>query len=238
MHFKERARVILNEVEKTKNEMLAYSKTESGIVHIVTAYAVLGDYVGSLIESFRLEYPNIHLEINEMPDILCEKAVLNREADIGFSIGPIDDDIYDYVLLERRKLCLLVNRKHPLAHQKTISIPDLEDEEIVIVNENFKTYHNFLCNCRKAGFEAQIVYKAGEISAVHNLSRRNKGIGITVDFIARDMDYAEYCAIPFAGNGINWDICMFMVKDSPFNNMCPQSLFDYVKNYHLLTPFN
>jgi DNA-binding transcriptional LysR family regulator len=211
-YFEEHVERILREVAQLENGISAFSQERKTTVTLAFAYATLGELPSSFLGDFEEKYPKVELHIKELPDLPCETAVLNEEADIGFSIGPINEELFDCHHLERRKLCLLVNKNNSLSSKRALKGSDLAGQKMICVNEKFKTYHNFVEYCRKESVVPNIVYKGAEISVIHNLSRQNKGIGVTVDFIAEGLSYAENKNIPFANEGINWDIYLITKK--------------------------
>lgn len=182
------------------------------------SFGVINALSTDLISNFQQLYPQIELAIAEYPDFLCEKAVLDGDLDIAFSIGPIDESKFHSKVIKTQSLRILINKKNPLSKKDEISFNDLKGESFAIVNENFKLYHNFINKCKEAGFQPNIIFTTAEIFITHKLSRLNKGLGISVDFVVDDINYPNVCSRPFSDKSFVWDVALIYKKDSILSN--------------------
>lgn len=56
-----------------------------------------------------------------------------------------------------------------------------------------------------------------ELILIHNFSRLNKGIGVGVHFIGRDI--SDVKAIPFSASDCTWEVCLITKKNRPFTTV-------------------
>ena len=181
----------------------------SGIVNALSS---------DLISSFKKNYPDTELSIIEDGDLILEKAIENEEIDLAFTIGPIDTEKFNCHMIKKEKLCVLVNELHPLSHKTSISFSDLKGENISIINQNFKVYHNFISKCKLQGFTPQISFPAADILTVHKLSNLNNCVGISAFFLLSAINYPSVKAIPFEDDSFTWDICLVTKKNHYMSN--------------------
>lgn len=174
-------------------------------LHVVCAYGVVGVLRDSVIRDFRRLNPWIALSLTEYPDLECEKALLAGEADVGLVTGPFDSAKFDATFLFEHGTTIIAPASHPLAGHGSIKAEQLRDEPIVSLNSNFRMYHRLVERCRAAGFEPNVVHHAAEIASLHKLVAKRYGLGLTVDFILRDMPMTEITALSL-DPALDWDV--------------------------------
>ena len=183
---------------------------------IGVSYGVLNSLSVNIFDEFKDMYPNIDLNIEEYTDFECEDAIFNKKIDLGFSISSLDNSKFDYKSIKSENLYALISKAHPLSNKDEIEFKDLKDEKIIISSKYSKVYHNFLIKCLEDGFDPNIVMETKEMILIHDLSKRNEGIGISIDFAHTPNCKINY--IPFKDTSFLWDICMITKKDSDISD--------------------
>lgn len=229
-YLEKKSMKILEQFDLFLNDINKIGQLESQKLSVGFSLGVINALSTDLISDFRKKYPQIELFIDEGPDYYCEKAILNGELDIAFTIGPINSSKFHSKVVKTQHPCILINEKNPLSKKRKINFEDLKDENLILANKNFKIHHNFINKCRKAGFEPNIVLSTAEIYLVHKLSRLNKGLGISVDFIVSDINYPNVYPLPFVDETFVWEINLIYRKDY-FLYGAGKIFADYVMNY-------
>ena len=229
-YLEQQSMSILNQFDLFLSDISQMNDLESQKLSVGFSLGVLDALSTDLISDFKKTYPQIELDIYEGPDYYCEEAVLKGDLDIAFTIGPINKSKFHSKVVKTQHPCVLINEKNPLSKKSKINFDDLKDERFIITNQNFKIYHNFISKCRQANFQPNIVFSTTEIHIVHKLSRLNKGLGISIDFIVTDINYPNIRAIPFADETFVWEINFIHRKDY-FLSGASKMLLDYVMNY-------
>jgi len=208
------AELILHDVECMHNEITKLKNDICGEISIACAYGVNSALSPEYLLEYKKSNPNVILNIAEYPDLLVEKAVLADKAVLGFTIGPVNTDTFDAVLIQKHKLKILINTKNPLSKKNKIAFGDLKNEKFILVNKDFKTYHNVLSKCNEATFIPNICLEVSEISIAHKYCKLNYGISVTVDYVAQDLQFNEVIALPFEDETCNWEIYMITKNNS------------------------
>ncbi|WP_312432596.1 LysR family transcriptional regulator [Lacrimispora sp.] len=219
-HVLEEFDIIVQDIENLKNN-------ERGEVRAAFSYGVMSALSPDLISGFEQNYPCIQLKLEEYSDKECEKAVLSERASMGFTISPIDTKLFDYRVIKRDQMCLIVHQSNPLYHKESIAFSELEREKFIIVNDNFKLHHNFLDRCRTAGFEPDFYHTTMEMILVHKLASANKGIGVSVMFISENIPNTR--AIPFQDASCTWEVCL-ITKQNVIIDHATNLFIDYIAN--------
>lgn len=189
---------------------------DNHLIKIGVSYGVLNSLSMDLFDKFKEINSNIDLIIEEYTDFECEEAIFNNQVDIGFSISYLDKNKFDYKLVKSESLYALVSKAHPLCTKEYIDFIDLKNEEILISSKYSKVYHNFLIKCLENNFDPNIFKETKEMILIHDLSKHNEGIGISINYAHTPNCKISY--IPFKDNSFTWDICMVTKKNTPIND--------------------
>lgn len=126
--------------------------------------AMLG--VDNLLKFYDL-FPNFKVEIIEGSDKKVEELILAETVDIGVTVGPVNQEVFDSHPWCSFGCCAYVSEQRELGqkikNRRTISIAELEGEPLVLENKDFKIYNELKRYCREFGFEASIYYETVEI---------------------------------------------------------------------------
>ena len=201
-----------------------------GEIKVASSYGITSALSPEYILEYKKNNPNIDLTIVEYPDLLVEQAVFEEKAILGFTIGPVDTNKFDAVLIQTHKLILLVNVKNPLSKKDKISFKELKNEKFILVNNDFKTHHNIVKKCESVGFSPDINFNICEISMAHKFCKLNYGISVTVDYVIQDIHSDQVCSLPFEDETCTWDIYMITKKDSYLPHIAKRFM-NHVKRY-------
>ncbi|NVN91456.1 MAG: LysR family transcriptional regulator [Desulfuromonadales bacterium] len=233
IYFRSQAEKIISIVD----ESLIYFKNKNSQkteLLIGCAYGVVGEFANKLFDSTAKINQLISLKIKEYPDILCETAIVSNEIEVGLSLGPIDKRQFESFFLFERKLCFIAHKNHPLAQFDIIGIEQLANEKIIIMNKDFKVYHTLRALCKNKGIEPFFAYETGDIAMIHNLVSKNYGIGISTDFLAKDMNLHDIKVINVKDPAFVWTVYLVTKKHQRLSNEA-----EIFKNYLLESlPYN
>jgi DNA-binding transcriptional LysR family regulator len=205
-------KIMLNDYNTLNRKIAAFSEdNKNRKIRISCAYGVYGQLYACLFSRMEKQFPEISFLFSEQPDLLCEKAVYENDVDIGFTIGPFQDTENIFVLpIKTYTVYAVMSNRHHFAKTSNISCKDIEGENIILVSEDFKIYHEFMRKCRIEKVNPNIVFKASEINSVYSLCQQDAGIGIGLDCLG---EHSDCKMIPFASNVLNWTIHMMAKKE-------------------------
>lgn len=222
-HIVQKFDLILEGLNKMAN-------VEEGTLTVCFSFGVLNALSPDIISGFREAYPDIELIVKTYPDSICEEVVMSENADLALSIGPVNEKKFRFTSIKKQYPCILVNEKNPLSKKAEVDFKDLKNEKFIILNEKFHFHNNFLNKCKNSGFEPDIVFTTSEFITIHKLSHMNEGIGVSVDFMADDINYSNVSSIPFKDPSFVWEICLITKKDR-FVSHLAKLFTNYVMNH-------
>lgn len=229
-YLREQSEHVVQEFDLILEGLNKMANINEGTLRVCFSFGVLNALSPDIIPGFCEAYPNIELIVKTYPDSICEEVVMNENVDLALSIGPINKKNFHSTVIKTQYPCILVNEENPLSEKTAVDFSDLKDEKLIILNEKFHFYHNFINKCKESGFEPNIVFTTSEVITVHKLSHLNKGTGVSVDFITNDISYPNVYSIPFKDPSFLWEICLITKKDRFVSNLV--KLFtNYVLNH-------
>lgn len=183
------------------------------VLHLASAFGALPEFADAALSRFAEQYPNVRLEITEYTDKLCDSAVESGNADVGLSVMPVDTERFSAVKLFSSKMCLLVNRSHPLAGKGAIPIGELDGVKMVIPDDSFKPPAVFLARCAAQSVKPDIRRRVGEIFTVHRLVLSHPTyVGLSVESVIRSDSNPDLVMLPFADFKLDWQVCLIRRK--------------------------
>jgi len=157
-------------------------------------------YYGMLdqLHEFGENNPCVHLRLSEkgLPDILSgldkglyEAALLWGQA--------IDESKYQTLELCRDYMVVLLNKDHPLASMKKISIHQLKEETFLMLGPKTGTMDLCLRACRNIGaFEPKIFHQSNHIESIVESVSKNLGICLMANTPAQSIQRDRLKIVP------------------------------------------
>lgn len=210
--LEEKSEKILLELDGMRLDIKSIKESIKGKINLISSYGILRYLTPDYIMEFRKQNPNINFSYEEYPDICVDTKIYNEEGELGFAIEPINNEKFDVMPLKVFKLKLLVNKKNPLSKKKSIRYEDIVNENLVIESSKFKLHDIFLKRCRSFGVEPSILFETNGFSLCYKLCKENKGVSVTIDFIAEDMINDEVVTIPFEDDKCEWVVSLIKKK--------------------------
>lgn len=192
------AKDIIEVLERVKTGVRDKGDKKAADMKLISTFGALEYLTIDFLMDFKDAYPHINLNFQEYPDKDVDKMVWNDEAEIGFIAGPVDVTRYHALFLTNHHHCLVINKQHPLAQKDKITYQDLDGEPIALEGRNFVVLNNIVNRILMAGGKPNIVMETTEVILVNKIARMNKGIGVSVDFVALNSQSSETVIKPFA----------------------------------------
>ncbi|MCL1896623.1 MAG: LysR family transcriptional regulator [Clostridiales bacterium] len=98
------------------------------------------EYAGALLSDFQEENPHYEIKAHECSDLMCDKAVETGEAELSFTAGPFDEQMFEGELMLKSRFFLLVHTDHPLAEKASIRLDSLKTITLAVTFDGTKAY--------------------------------------------------------------------------------------------------
>ena len=166
----------------------------------------------SILNSFSNKNKGFNFKIKEFGSFANQKAVLNGEIDIAFTViyeGKIDSNL-EYIKLGTTELLFAVNKKNPLAKKENITLKELENYPIILMKEDSLQYQLVNQMFNKENINPDIVLTSNQLYIIKELlsnERNNYGAFIFKMFILLLM-YVPFFLIFYISNSVRVNLSM------------------------------
>lgn len=208
-----RAHQILTLAEECENYFTKGADKE-GFLTVMLSLGTIEEYAGIPIARFKDKYPNIHLDIQETYDVMCDSSVENKVVELALTVGPVDEKKFDSVLLFSSHHALIVHKDHYLASKECISVRDLRDVPVAVLRDSTKTFQVYREACQREGFEPTVSIFADNILLVYYMAEMNQSAGISTIPLAMRLSRPNLRAIPFEDPAFDWNIYLIKLKNT------------------------
>ena len=181
---------------------------------VMFALGTIEEFAGIPIARFKEQYPNIHLDIQETYDVICDASVENMAVEIALTVGPVDESKFNKILLFSSQHALVVHKDHPYANRKSISVQELINVPVAVMRDTTKTFRVFRDACQKVGFEPRVSVFADNILLVYYLAEMNQAVGISAIPLAKRLARPNLRMIPFSDPVFEWNIYLIKLKNA------------------------
>jgi LysR family transcriptional regulator, benzoate and cis,cis-muconate-responsive activator of ben and cat genes len=183
---------------------------ETGRLAVAFASSVMFQTLPSLLRAFRDRFPDVVLELRELPTGLQLAALQAGEIDVGFVREPPDTSGVAMETVMREPLVVAVSREHGLAESLAAGasgedvfredVRALAEEPFVLFPEELAPglHAQVMAVCRASGFEPRVVQESRELYTTVSLVEA--GLGVTlVPASIRKMGWEGVRYLPVGG---------------------------------------
>ncbi|MBP8598396.1 MAG: LysR family transcriptional regulator [Selenomonas sp.] len=167
---------ILGMVDGTVREITEIGSGVAGSIRLGTITTSGAMLLPELISEFHSRYPNVTYQIWEAEGARILELLDNRVIEVGITRTQVDSKVYESIVLPNEPLVLIMNREHEIgtAPDKVL-LEELKDVPVIIP---LRWQSVFVANCRKQGFEPNVVCVSDSI--VQDLLLTKMGMGMSL----------------------------------------------------------
>ncbi len=153
---------------------------ESGVLRVAFAATVMFLALPRIIRVFRERYPEVHLDLREMPTGTQLSALRAGDIDLGLVREPSPDPEFEIETVMEEPLVIAINRAHRLADRRSLPVALLAEEPFVgFPRELAPGLHAQVMGlCRRAGFSPRVVQESRELYT--SVSLVEAGVGVSI----------------------------------------------------------
>ena len=115
LDLRRRSQDAINELERTPRGELLIAANESTCIYVLPG----------VFSQFKMEFPNVQLQVDRSYGSRVVEAVLENQADFGFAQLPIDDKKLQVLKIHTDEVKMILPPDHPLAIKKTVVCRDV-----------------------------------------------------------------------------------------------------------------
>lgn len=178
--YLDQAREVLRGVSNAADSARRAERGESGRLSVAFYYIAGLSILPPVLREFRQRYPNVSLELRELPSKTQIAEVLKGTIDIGIVHEPSTVKAVSVETIQREALVAVLPSTHRLAGRSTLRLPDLHAESFIMVprSDGSALHQRIIASCNAAGFSPNIVTGAKMFVTVIGLVAAGMGIAI------------------------------------------------------------
>lgn len=154
------AQKIFRELDQMQQKLEDMKEGVSGTVLIGSSYpAREPDLIQECLMSFKMEYPNVIINVEERSPKKLIQDLENRTIDLVIASDVDHNKDIEWVEMFRERMGVIISRNSPLMEKESLSLRDLENERFYVNNMNSDVQDLTESYCRRAGFEPNIFFQ-------------------------------------------------------------------------------
>ncbi|MGS1080223.1 DNA-binding transcriptional regulator OxyR [Pseudoxanthomonas beigongshangi] len=172
----DRARRIVAEVEQMKEAARRSQDPEAGTVRL-GIFPTLGPYLlPHVVPRIRTRFPQLELLlIEEKSDVLLSR-LREGKLDAGLLALPLQDDQLHTEFLFEEPFLLAVPEAHPLAERDSLSLGELSNQQLLLLEDGHCLREQALDVCRISGANEKSEFRATSLETLRQMVAANVGI--------------------------------------------------------------
>jgi DNA-binding transcriptional LysR family regulator len=189
------AQKALNQVDFAVRVAQRAAKGEIGYVSIGFVVSMLYSFLPVALRIFRERFASVDVKLSELSSRDQFTALKQRQLDIGFVHGPLNEPTLHSELVHRGPLRIALPQIHPLAGCKIISLRDLRDEPFVMVSRDREpaAHDRTISMCQESGFVPHIAQEASQIQTILELVALGIGVFLMPGFVCNTQHSGVAC---------------------------------------------
>lgn len=227
--FVPRARIITEEIERLKMDMLAFSGTLCGEVRLGLPPSVGLALAGPVVEKFRNEYPNVHLRVTQLLSGGLQEALLNGRLDIGILFeGSVSPSLRSTPLWSEQLFFITAPGPH-WAGRNAISFKECLEQPFILPGKSHGLRNILDKAANRIGEKINVVIEAESLNVHMELVCRKLGSTIlSYEACKQHIEAERLIALPLIEPQIKRVCTLVWSKDYPLTRAA-QAMADVIK---------
>jgi LysR family transcriptional regulator, hydrogen peroxide-inducible genes activator len=188
--FLTRAVRILAEADAAQREVRECQGLLRGVLSVGVLPTIAPYLLPGMIQRFAAKYPGVELVVHEDTTARLAAMLLGFEIDLGLASLPLEDDRLEIVPLFTEELLLALPPGHALSAKKSVSLPDLEQERLIVMKEGHCLGDQVSQFCAASGTRPQVSFRSAQLETIQALVRTGFGLSL-IPAMAAYQDRAE-----------------------------------------------
>jgi LysR family hydrogen peroxide-inducible transcriptional activator len=173
-----RARLVLSDIDQIRSVARRSGNPADGVLRLGLFPTLAPYFLPHVVPGVRQNYPNLTLQLAEEKTESILGMLRQGELDAGLLALPINDDGLEMEVLFDEPFVVAVPDEHPLAKQPEISLADLEDAELLLLEEGHCLREHALEVCALAGARERVDFHATSMETLRQMVAA--GVGVTL----------------------------------------------------------
>lgn len=177
--FLERVEKALAELDLAVQEVREFMDPDRGEIQIGFPHSLAAYTLPLVVSAFRQEHPNVTFQLLQGTYAHLLKDIIQGEIDLALvSPVPTNHPEVDGHVLFTEDIYAILPPQHPLAHNTSIRLIQLEHDPFVVFRPGFTMRKLTMDACQEAGFVPKIAFEGEETDTIRGLVAAGLGVGL------------------------------------------------------------
>lgn len=173
------ARKIVGDIECAQLFAQRAHRGQTGRLVVGFMHSAPLDLLPRLLRHFSLSFPEVQLELQEMPKLEQLTALREGRIDVALLRPPIIDDALGTLTICRERLLIALPKHHAFARRRTLKLSMLSKQPFIGYSAAFTVLNGVILQaCRQAGFTPHVVQESIQLHTIITLV--SAGIGVAI----------------------------------------------------------
>ncbi|GMW03303.1 MAG: putative hydrogen peroxide-inducible genes activator [Candidatus Hydrogenedentota bacterium] len=177
----QRARSLLTEVDGLTRELADFDDTHVPVLRVGASDTTALYILPPVVKAFASAANKTRLELVSRPTEAIIDKVLRGNLDLALVTLPVADSALEVRELLRQELALITPAGHTLARKSSVTLEDLRETPLLLLDEHTRTGALLRTHFRVSGFEPRVVLDSGSFEVI----KRYVSEGIGLAFLPR-----------------------------------------------------
>lgn len=169
--FRVHAARALQEIEAGRMALADMTSLQSGTLTVGVIPTFLHTLVPATVAAFSMLYPRVNIVVRDLRAGPIEEQLVEGQIDVGIAFYPAERDEIETEPLFKERMQLVVNRKHPLAHRRTLAVKDLAQVPLAMLPRAFTTRRLIDDGLRRAGVVPEVRVEMESVEGLLDVCR-------------------------------------------------------------------
>ena len=207
---------LLSDVDEIKQRIRRVSKGALGTLRIGFVASATPEIIPHMTIAFRKHYPDVKLELKNLPTVQQVDAIRQRLLDVGVVRLPLREPDIEVFPLSSEPFAIAFAKTHPLRLRPGVGVVDLQQEAFISYSERLAPafFQHWTGLCRKAGFTPRIVQEVAEMETALALVSAGLGVAILPEGVVKRYS-RTLVVLPLKEERIRSEIGLAFLKLNP-----------------------
>ncbi len=221
--FLNRIELALRNIQDAILEVNDYKKLQKGTIKIGIP-SMIGAYLfPRIFSSFQHHYSHLDIYLYEEGSMAIRDQLERDELDFGIVIITDASQNLQLLPMANCQIVACIPPSNPLSQQKSLSLEDLHDMDLIMLKEGSYLRNVILKKCKERNITPNIILESNQIETIKGLIAKDVGISFLLDFVVKDA--AEFVIRPLE-EPILVDVGLAWKKDR-YISRAAQSFIDF-----------
>lgn len=212
---------IVNQVDHLKKVVNPGENSQAGTIRIGYQSFLDTSLMYQLIKQIGQKFPHMDMPLLRGTPSELRNQLLNDNCDVVFALSPCIQGLpkIDYIDLQENQLKIAVPLNHRLAHQNSVNLKDLANENFVMLDRKISPYivDYAVSLCMKSGFSPDASYYVDNAEKALMLTGAGKGITFlhTMNKVSCPIDSFDVKLLNIEGQVNDFDFVLAYKETNP-----------------------